>query len=995
MWSITRGLMKRSRRTLVPAGIAIAIGSLFICATLLLGNVLDSSSTKNFTAAYGGADYSVSLTNESDNIGMLNDDGSLKDTLKSTGMNQIGQVQGVDDTRYSLMEYEQVSSSAGQRNMTAIEISAHHSIMPVELTQGDWPGKAGEAAVDETAATALGVSPGDKLTLIDSSAIPYGTDSTASAAPTGTPSVTVTVTGLTHDPEDQYSLSGGTIVVTPDDMLSLYKNANATVSMPNIAQLTHDDLPADTVYYSVAKGANASDVRKAVNAKLTGAQVKSRSEAADERLKEMNGGGINPVTAAILAFGVLAMFVAALVIANTFRVLVTQRRRTLALLRTIGASKSQVHRSVLTEGTLLGLEYSVIGTAIACLVVGILDLANVEISGEPIEFIPSASSILVPIVFATLITLLASTGAARSATMVSPMEALRPIDTTEKRSIKATRGVVAVLLLVIGIALAVNAITKAHHFAQVPADLTSASNMDQVMPLFCAILAAMLTFIGLALSSQVWVPWVLAGLGKLASLIGGASGTIAAANIRKNPRRVAATSTALLIGITLVATVATGASCATATVNKLLDSHYTVDASVSTTDSSDSAVSKLASVDGVNAAVRVPMYAVQGFKDSDGLAQFYGTAYVVPDSAIGSEVADVFGTKRLEDGTIYVSSDFKTAIGRSASSIDLVDGQQADFTFKSAPTSNFYQGVYDGTSAYGSLYSYDAPADSDTDGTDSSTNPSADGTDSSTNPSADGTDSSTDGSDDAATTDGTDSGLTASGVAPYGYGSNNPMQSTDKKLTVKLTDFNMTSSVGASVVISESTAKSLGIKPQASEIWMDLDTTRSASELVDGLQKAADALPQSELNGSFIMREMFNKVISIAMFTFLALLSAALLIALVGVANTLSLSVIERQRESATLRAIGMTSGQLRASLAWEAVLISIGAGIVGIIVGAFYGWMGSITLFVGTEVVAAPNWTAYAGVLLLALVAALLASIAPAQRAIKVPPVEALAEAD
>ena len=521
MWSITRGLMKRSRRTLVPAGIAIAIGSLFICATLLLGNVLDSSSTKNFTAAYGGADYSVSLTNESDNIGMLNDDGSLKDTLKSTGMNQIGQVQGVDDTRYSLMEYEQVSSSAGQRNMTAIEISAHHSIMPVELTQGDWPGKAGEAAVDETAATALGVSPGDKLTLIDSSAIPYGTDSTASAAPTGTPSVTVTVTGLTHDPEDQYSLSGGTIVVTPDDMLSLYKNANATVSMPNIAQLTHDDLPADTVYYSVAKGANASDVRKAVNAKLTGAQVKSRSEAADERLKEMNGGGINPVTAAILAFGVLAMFVAALVIANTFRVLVTQRRRTLALLRTIGASKSQVHRSVLTEGTLLGLEYSVIGTAIACLVVGILDLANVEISGEPIEFIPSASSILVPIVFATLITLLASTGAARSATMVSPMEALRPIDTTEKRSIKATRGVVAVLLLVIGIALAVNAITKAHHFAQVPADLTSASNMDQVMPLFCAILAAMLTFIGLALSSQVWVPWVLAGLGKLASLIGG------------------------------------------------------------------------------------------------------------------------------------------------------------------------------------------------------------------------------------------------------------------------------------------------------------------------------------------------------------------------------------------------------------------------------------------------------------------------------------------
>ena len=58
-------------------------------------------------------------------------------------------------------------------------------------------------------------------------------------------------------------------------------------------------------------------------------------------------------------------------------------------------------------------------------------------------------------------------------------------------------------------------------------------------------------------------------------------------------------------------------------------------------------------------------------------------------------------------------------------------------------------------------------------------------------------------------------------------------------------------------------------------------------------------------------------------------------------ANTLSLSVIERTRESATLRAIGMTRGQLRTSLAIEAVLISVVSSVVGMVVGTLFGWLG------------------------------------------------------
>ena len=72
----------------------------------------------------------------------------------------------------------------------------------------------------------------------------------------------------------------------------------------------------------------------------------------------------------------------------------------------------------------------------------------------------------------------------------------------------------------------------------------------------------------------------------------------------------------------------------------------------------------------------------------------------------------------------------------------------------------------------------------------------------------------------------------------------------------------------------------------------------------------------------------------------------AVLIALVGVANTLSLSVIERTRESATLRAIGMTRGQLRRSLAVEALLLSLVSGVVGVVLGTLFGWLGSYMVF-------------------------------------------------
>ncbi|MFC6883178.1 MULTISPECIES: ABC transporter permease [Actinomadura] len=72
---------------------------------------------------------------------------------------------------------------------------------------------------------------------------------------------------------------------------------------------------------------------------------------------------------------------------------------------------------------------------------------------------------------------------------------------------------------------------------------------------------------------------------------------------------------------------------------------------------------------------------------------------------------------------------------------------------------------------------------------------------------------------------------------------------------------------------------------------------------------------------------------------FYVLLALAVVIAFIGIINTLALSVLERVREIGLLRAVGMTRGQLRAMIRWEAVIISVLGAVLGLAVGVFFGW--------------------------------------------------------
>jgi putative ABC transport system permease protein len=122
-----------------------------------------------------------------------------------------------------------------------------------------------------------------------------------------------------------------------------------------------------------------------------------------------------------------------------------------------------------------------------------------------------------------------------------------------------------------------------------------------------------------------------------------------------------------------------------------------------------------------------------------------------------------------------------------------------------------------------------------------------------------------------------------------------------------------------------------------------------------------------------------------------ALLLMAILIALFGIMNTLSLSILERTRELGLLRAIGMSRRQLKRMSRWESVIIAILGAVLGLAIGVFFGWSLQQAL-VGEGVTELRIPVGQLAIyLVVAGLAGVLAAIWPARRAAKLSVLEAI----
>jgi putative ABC transport system permease protein len=116
-----------------------------------------------------------------------------------------------------------------------------------------------------------------------------------------------------------------------------------------------------------------------------------------------------------------------------------------------------------------------------------------------------------------------------------------------------------------------------------------------------------------------------------------------------------------------------------------------------------------------------------------------------------------------------------------------------------------------------------------------------------------------------------------------------------------------------------------------------------------------------------------------------ALLALAIIIALMGIGNTLALSIFERTRELGVLRAVGMTRRQLRSTIRWESVIIALQGTVLGLVIGVFFGWALVRALAdEGLNTLTLPA-TSLAVVVVLAALAGVVAAILPARRAARI----------
>jgi len=123
------------------------------------------------------------------------------------------------------------------------------------------------------------------------------------------------------------------------------------------------------------------------------------------------------------------------------------------------------------------------------------------------------------------------------------------------------------------------------------------------------------------------------------------------------------------------------------------------------------------------------------------------------------------------------------------------------------------------------------------------------------------------------------------------------------------------------------------------------------------------------------------------------LLALAIVIALMGIANTLALAVYERTSELGILRAVGTTRPQVRAMVRWEAVIVAVFGTLSGIAVGVFLGWaLFRLANVAGSFDTFAFPTTQLVVIVVVGAIAGVLAGLRPARRAAKLDVLQAVA---
>ncbi len=809
MWKATlKGILARRVRLALTA-LAVLLGVSFVSGTYVLTDTLDRSFAGVFEASLTDVDLVVRRTDSfADPGGGRGERGSRggSDPFPEAVLTQVEQVPGVASVHGWIQEEVGLVDPAGEAISTGgapglgLAWDQDDDQGPFRVVHDDGrrsraPRRAGEVAIDAGTAREHGFRVGDPIdVVIDGPKQQFrivGLFSLGGQTDLGS------ITAAAFDLESAQELLG-----RPDQLEAVNVIAAPGVSSPALAERVAGVLgPSYAVEPASAVAADRGDNILRI---------------------------LDVLTQLLLGFASIGLVVGAFIIFNTFTILVTQRTREFGLLRAMGATPRQVVVSVLLEAVVIGAIASALGLAAGIVLgSGLLRVVNdVGFDLPAVTTVVQERTIIAAFVVGMVVTVVASVWPAVRAARVPPVAAINDLGPARTRSF-GPRAAVGAAIVAAGIPILVIGLDRARSSSEVLGEMKWVA------------LGVLVVFFGVITLIATFARPLAGLLGRPLRVIG-VSGTLARANAMRNPRRTAATASALVIGLTLVSLVAIFGSSSKASVRQAVSQSIRADLVITTDDFSEFSeeiperLRGLPEVEAVVAfkfdRVRVGMNgpeATLAGVDPEGLA-----SVVALDLAAGSSA--------LDDDGVLVS-------GAAAEEHGLSIGDQVVIEARDGVLSPTVTGI------------------------------------------------------------------------------------------THRDDF--TGGFPISFLVTRSTFTTrVDNDDQLSLVYI------TATGRADAARHSVDAALGGDFPNVAVLtlgeyQEDQEQSIDRVLAGMAALLLLSEIIAVLGIVNTLALSVFERTRELGLLRVVGMTRRQVRRMVRGESVIIALIGGVVGIALGVFWGW--------------------------------------------------------
>jgi putative ABC transport system permease protein len=534
MWKATFANLRAHRLRLALTALSVVLGVAFVTGTLIFTDTLHNT----FDQLFSGVDGKISVqvrepspvTDQFGNKSFI--------PMPTSVLPQVASLPGVAASEGSVSGFAQLVDKSDKAIATngAPTIGASYGQVPAisgfSLAAGHAPHGAGQVVIDKGTADKYGFRVGDPIEILFQG-----------------PPQRFTVVGIVKFGKAD-GLGGATV---------------AQFDLPVAQQLLNRVGVFDAVNLLAAPGVSPATLQATVSTHLpAGYQAVTGAQLARENADQVNK-SLSVVTDFLLVFALVSLFVGSFIILNTFSILVAQRTRELALFRALGAGRRQVLLATMIEAAAVGLLAGILGVGIgALLAIGLEAVFKAVGAGLPsygLVFEPRTA--IIGLIVGVGVTVLASFNPARRAARVPPVAALGAT-MAEPRQTPLRRTIIGAIGLIAGVAVMLAGLFASHQAVEVGIGIA-------------------ITFLGVATLAPIVARPATGLIGRPLRRLSGVAGGLARQNAMRNPRRTAATASALMIGLALVTMFSVLGQSAKASVSHSIRQQFLGDYVVKTT----------------------------------------------------------------------------------------------------------------------------------------------------------------------------------------------------------------------------------------------------------------------------------------------------------------------------------------------------------------------------------------------------------------------------